>query len=112
MDILSLQVLALGAVACIVLTYVVRFMKKDSEELGIEKKQTISLVDIEDEMEDYEEAPVLVEFVPVSAPVVTPASLLRMTKLQIEAHGRTQGVELDRRMTKVNMLADLESRTK
>jgi len=111
MDLLSPQVLALGAVACIILTFVVRFMKKDSEELGIEKKQTISLVEIEDDMEDYEEAPV------VEAPVVaqdkgmTTAKLLRMNKSQIENYGRTLDIELDRRMTKANMIADLAARS-
>ena len=106
MDLLSPQVLALGAVACIVLTFVVRFMKKDSEELGIEKKQTISLVDIEDDMEDYEEAPVVESVI-----VPSTAQLMRMNKSQIEAYGRTLDVELDRRMTKANMLADLAARS-
>ena len=47
MDLLSPQVLALGAVVCIVITFVVKFMKKGSEDLGIVKQATpMSLVDI------------------------------------------------------------------
>tara|TARA_B110000858_G_scaffold85901_1_gene99306 strand:- start:1063 stop:1386 length:324 start_codon:yes stop_codon:yes gene_type:complete len=106
MDLLSPQVLALGAIACLVITFVVKFMKKDSEDLGIVKKETMRLVDIEGDIENeleeyYEEAPV----------VVTSAQLMRMTKVQIDAHGRTQGIELDRRMTKANMIADLAARS-
>lgn len=106
MDLLSPQVLALGAIACLVITFVVKFMKKDSEDLGTVKKETMRLVDIEGDIENeleeyYEEAPV----------VVTSAQLMRMTKVQIDAHGRTQGIELDRRMTKANMIADLAARS-
>ena len=36
------------------------------------------------------------------------AALMRMNKSQIEHYGRTLDIELDRRMTKANMIADLE----
>ena len=39
------------------------------------------------------------------------ATLMRMNKSQIEHYGRTLDIELDRRMTKVNMIADLELRS-
>jgi hypothetical protein len=35
-----------------------------------------------------------------------------MTKAKIEEHGRELGVELDRRMTKPNMIKDLKSKLK
>jgi hypothetical protein len=108
MDLLSPQVLALGAVACIVITFVVKFMKKDSEDLGIVKQTTpMSLVDIEDEMDEVEAAPV-VEVVKKGRK--SAAVLMRMNKSQIENYGRTLDIELDRRMTKANMIADLELR--
>ena len=33
--------------------------------------------------------------------------LMKMTKKEIEEYGRTQGIELDRRKTKANMVKDL-----
>ena len=107
MDLLSPQVLALGAVVCIVITFVVKFMKKGSEDLGIVKQATpMSLVDIEDEMDEVEAAPVAVS----KKGRKSAAALMRLNKSQIENYGRTLDIELDRRMTKVNMVADLESR--
>ena len=38
------------------------------------------------------------------------SELAAMTKAKLEAHGREMGVELDRRMTKSNMIADLKSK--
>ena len=38
------------------------------------------------------------------------SELAAMTKAKLEAHGRKMGVELDRRMTKSNMIADLKSK--
>jgi len=40
------------------------------------------------------------------------SELTAMTKVKLEAHGRKMGVELDRRMTKSNMIADLKSKLK
>lgn len=41
-----------------------------------------------------------------AAKVSVPAGADKMTKAQIEAEARAQGVELDKRMTKANMLAE------
>ena len=110
MDLLSPQVLALGAIACLVITFVVKFMKKDSEDLGIVKQATpMSLVDIEDEMDEVEAAPVA-EVAVSKKGRKSAAALVRLNKSQIENYGRTLDIELDRRMTKANMIADLESR--
>jgi len=38
--------------------------------------------------------------------------IAKMTKAKIEEHGRDLGVELDRRMTKPNMIKDLKSKLK
>ena len=38
--------------------------------------------------------------------------IAKMTKAKIEEHGRELGVELDRRMTKPNMIKDLKSKLK
>ena len=38
------------------------------------------------------------------------SELAAMTKAKLEAHGRKMGIELDRRMTKSNMIADLKSK--
>ena len=38
--------------------------------------------------------------------------IAKMTKAKIEGHGRDLGVELDRRMTKPNMIKDLKSKLK
>jgi len=108
MDLLSPQVLALGAIACLVITFVVKFMKKDSEDLGIVKQATpMSLVDIEDEMDEVE---VSLDVEVVKKGRKSAAVLMRMNKSQIEDYGRTLDIELDRRMTKANMIAVLESR--
>ena len=40
----------------------------------------------------------------------TDTELKKMTKAQIELIARDAGVELDKRMTKVNMIADLRSK--
>lgn len=40
----------------------------------------------------------------------TDSELKKMTKSQIELIARDAGVELDKRMTKVNMIADLRSK--
>jgi len=40
------------------------------------------------------------------------AGIAKMTKAKIEEHGRELGVELDRRMTKPNMIKDLKSKLK
>ena len=40
------------------------------------------------------------------------SEITAMTKAKLEAHGRKMGVELDRRMTKSNMIADLKSKLK
>lgn len=44
-------------------------------------------------------------------PVLEDEQLLVMTKKEIEEYGRTLGVELDRRKTKKNMIADLRDFT-
>ena len=107
MDLLSPQVLALGAIACLVITFVVKFMKKDSEDLGIDKQPTpMSLVDIEDEMDEVEAAPVA-EVAVIKEVRKSAADLMRLNKSQIEDYGRTLDIELDRRMTKANMIANL-----
>jgi|TARA_B110000908_G_scaffold32275_1_gene38497 hypothetical protein len=111
MDLLSPQVLALGAVACIVITFVVKFMKKDSEDLGINHNQTMSLVEIEDEMDRVEAEHHSAKVEVVKDDRKSAATLMRMNKSQIEHYGRTLDIELDRRMTKVNMIADLELRS-
>mgnify|MGYP000686087000 CR=1 FL=1 len=108
MDLLSPQVLALGAIACLVITFVVKFMKKDSEDLGIVKQATpMSLVDIEDEMAEVE---VSLDVEVVKKGRKSCGVLMHMNKSQIEDYGRTLDIELDRRMTKANMIAVLESR--
>jgi hypothetical protein len=38
--------------------------------------------------------------------------IAKMTKAKIEEHGRELGIELDRRMTKPNMIKDLKSKLK
>ncbi len=68
--------------------------------------------DIELELEEKDlevEEPMVVEV--TEEVVITPAKLNRMTKAQIEDYGRIHGVELDRRKTKANMIADLLSAT-
>jgi hypothetical protein len=39
-------------------------------------------------------------------------NLQKMTKKQLEAHGRTMGIELDRRKSKKDMIAELNKVTK
>lgn len=41
----------------------------------------------------------------------TDAELKKMTKVQLETFGREVGVELDKRKTKANMIADLKSQS-
>ena len=44
--------------------------------------------------------------IPQKAKLSVPAGADKMTKAQIEAEARAQGVELDKRKTKANMLAE------
>ena len=46
----------------------------------------------------------------VKAKVKIAKDIAKMTKAKIEEHGRELGVELDRRMTKPNMIKDLKSK--
>ena len=48
----------------------------------------------------------------VKAKVKIAKDIAKMTKAKIEEHGRDLGVELDRRMTKSNMIKDLKSKLK
>jgi len=48
----------------------------------------------------------------VKAKVKIAKDIAKMTKAKIEEHGRDLGVELDRRMTKPNMIKDLKSKLK
>ena len=48
----------------------------------------------------------------VKAKVKIAKDVAKMTKAKIEEHGRDLGVELDRRMTKSNMIKDLKSKLK
>ena len=48
----------------------------------------------------------------VKAKVKIAKDIAKMTKAKIEEHGRELGVELDRRMTKPNMIKDLKSKLK
>ena len=70
----------------------------------------MSLVDIEDEMDEVEVS-LEVEVAVIKEVRKSAADLMRMNKSQIEHYGRTLDIELDRRMTKVNMIADLELRS-
>lgn len=70
--------------------------------------------DIELELEEIDiqvEEPMVVEVAEKVSPEITEAKLKRMTKAQIEDYGRIHGVELDRRKTKANMIADLFAAT-
>jgi len=49
---------------------------------------------------------------PAATAVPNKTALLKMTKDKIEATGREYGVELDRRMTKANMVADFQAKMK
>ncbi len=81
------------------------FTKHDDIELELEEKD----LEVEEPMVVEVEEPIVVEV--TEEAVVTPAKLNRMTKAQIEDYGRIHGVELDRRKTKANMIADLLSAT-
>lgn len=68
--------------------------------------------DIELELEEIDiqvEEPMVVEVTEEVS--ITETKLKRMTKAQIEDYGRIHGVELDRRKTKANMIADLFAAT-
>lgn len=68
--------------------------------------------DIELELEEIDiqvEEPMVVEVTEEVS--ITEAKLKRMTKAQIEDYGRIHGVELDRRKTKANMIAELFAAT-
>lgn len=49
---------------------------------------------------------------PVKVVVSVPEGAEKMTKAQLEAAAREQGVELDKRMTKANMIADWTAKLK
>ena len=49
---------------------------------------------------------------PAATAVPNKTALLKMTKDKIEQTGRQYGVELDRRMTKANMVADFQAKMK
>lgn len=49
---------------------------------------------------------------PVKVVVSVPEGAEKMTKAQLEAAAREQGIELDKRMTKANMLADWQQKLK
>ena len=46
---------------------------------------------------------------PIKEEIEIPVDLNTMTKLQLEDYGRSLGVELDRRYSKKNLIAQLES---
>ena len=49
---------------------------------------------------------------PVKVVLTLPEGAEKMTKAQMEAAAREQGIELDKRMTKANMLADWKQQLK
>ena len=49
---------------------------------------------------------------PVKVVVSVPEGAEKMTKAQLEAAAREQGIELDKRMTKANMLNDWQQKLK
>ena len=65
-----------------------------------EFKETVE--DIKEEIDEIEE---FIESIP------TIAELKKMTKAKLEELGRENGIELDRRKTKSNMIADLVEKT-
>jgi len=70
-----------------------------------------------DTTEFSEPTPVAPPVAPPVKPVSTvkhkvPAGAESLTKAQIEAQAREQGVELDKRMTKANMIADWKQKLK
>ncbi len=68
--------------------------------LGTKSKEFKDTVeDIKEEIEDIEE---FIESIP------TIDELKKMTKSKLEELGRAHGIELDKRKTKSNMIADLE----
>ena len=133
MESISPQVaVALAVVLTVVVALVVKFVKRDSENLGISKINGEDLGDSssvyayndrfpqsiveEDEVESFKESvlqretPAVYE-PPIVSPRKTTAALMRMNKSQIENYARTLDVELDRRMTKSNMIADFLARS-
>jgi len=66
-------------------------------------------VEVKDHEEVHvEEAPV-VEDEPVVEVHEEEVDLQSMTKLELEAHGRTMGIELDRRKKKSDLIAELQA---
>ena len=71
--------------------------------LGTKSKEFKDTVeDIKEEIEEIEE---FIESIP------TINELKKMTKAKLEELGRAQGIELDRRKTKANMISDLVEKT-
>ena len=71
--------------------------------LGTKSKEFKDTVeDIKEEIEEIEE---FIESIP------TITELKKMTKAKLEELGREHGIELDRRKTKSNMIADLMEKT-
>ena len=71
--------------------------------LGTKSKEFKDTVeDIKEEIDEIEE---FIESIP------TIAELKKMTKAKLEELGRENGIELDRRKTKSNMIADLVEKT-
>ena len=71
--------------------------------LGTKSKEFKDTVeDIKEEIDEIEE---FIESIP------TINELKKMTKAKLEELGRAQGIELDRRKTKANMISDLVEKT-
>jgi hypothetical protein len=90
------QWVLLTGVAGVVIYLVVSFIKSGSEDLGIVKSTNPQTEYIH--AGEFRETPEFEE-----------SLLQRMTKGKLEDHARELGIELDRRMTKANMLADFKS---
>ena len=66
----------------------------------------------EEVSEEVVEVEVTLPEVEVKVEMPVDKELNKLTKVKLEEFGRTLGVELDRRKTKANMIADLKEATK
>ena len=93
-------VIGVAVATYLVLLYTGKIKDRDGDFIPDVVEDTVE--DIKEEIEEIEE---FIESIP------TITELKKMTKAKLEELGREHGIELDKRKTKSNMIADLVEKT-